>query len=454
MKMKATEMYGSDVSHISLVGAGANGAPIKVTKREGADDGAEGGRDMLDFRPSKARERRDKDETQDLGLIAVIVDGSLEAATVEKAVARIKAAGLSVEDRREVTEGKTKALVFVQPKAKAADIDGDDRLFYPVAEGVGAVVPITKGFAPFTGSTSFTENLQAEGFFPRLSMALEVMKTTAFNIARESDSRETMARAIRKAGGEAVDFIANLATELPEDVFKLEEAFAGPAETRAKQMGMSFTFSSADASPGARGVTPSAEEAEFASGGGVERGSGANVSGGLEGGGRGDRMGGVMVKRDELGDLVTYAKEKGLELAEGETTDAFLARVQRLKLGEPAGAKPSLAEAETDKTDGEGKAKPSGAVPQDFAAVLKEQLGEAIKPVTDRLDAMETAVGEVRAKAEAAEAAVAGTALTGSDDADGDGEGRGQGGAEPGLMDTGMARFYDDEDEEEGRRVN
>lgn len=448
MKMQANEMYGADVGFISLVGAGANGQPIKKTKRE-AQEG-EGGRDMLDFRPGKAREQRDKAEGQDLGLVAVIVDGT-NTELVEKAEERIKAAGLSVEDRREVTEDKAKAIVFVQPKAKDADIDGEDRLFYPVAKGVGAVVPISKSFAPFSGSTSFTENLQAEGFFPRLSMALEVMKSTAFNIAREAESREDMARKVRKAGLEAVDFIANLAAELPEDVFKLEESFAGEHKVRASKLDMSFSFSQADASPGAAGVVPSSEEAEFASGGGVDRGSSANVGGGMDGGGRGDRMGGVVVKRDELGDLVTFAKEKGLELAEGETTDAFLARVQRLKLGEPAGATQSIPEEDTDKTQGEEEAAraAAGGEPTDFASVLKE----ALAPITQRLDTIEQGVTEAKRKAEDAEAAVTGTALTGSDDADGEGAEQRSGDGRIALMDSGMQRFLDD-DEEEERRVN
>ena len=301
--VEATEMLDAQATFISLVGAGANRAAFKTMK-----DG-EGGKPVLNFGKLFVDKLDAAHEgiSGERSVLAVLVD---KAANLDKAKEVLKGAGFNVENQVDA-EG---AYVFLQQEG--ANLTGDRTGIYKANAVFGAIVEMEKAFQPFPGTTSFTENLNAQGFFPSLRLAQEVLHETAHSAMADAPDRAAAVDSIQKAGEEFAAHLTDITRRLPEEVFKLdalsvekqESSFQDPnAANRAKEPSPNDPNASGREDPVAGEATPA-------------QGPNAVAKVGDEGEekkGKGKPFGGKQAKPfgKKKVDVVGVARDRGINLA-------------------------------------------------------------------------------------------------------------------------------------------
>jgi hypothetical protein len=361
--------------------------PFRILKDE--DGYNRRGEPMLNFR------QMFKVEEPKPAVLAVVVPKDTEQA--RKAV---ESRGFSVEKTQEL-EG---AFAYLQGDAELGQSDQVTVQFSPE---VAAVVRL-KRFEPFGDSTSFTENLEKNGFLPGFDMALGVLRETVFNALFDAENPGSASSTIDKAVKEFRAHVADMTSALPESAFKLDPSFdaalalAGP-EAVEKASVENFTLSinigpeMSVGAPSIGRVDPTQTE------GGEEVAVNPAVSGSSS----------SLRKEDE--EAATEGGEKGTSMVEGSEGDAGQDVVKGEN--ERITALLSAVEALTTKVD------------------------SAITGITEQVDALSTRVVAAETAAKAADEAVSG--LTGGEPV-GDPERRGNGKQtfeSPVLIDTGYERM-------------
>ena len=213
------EMTDGTVQLLSLVEAGASGAPFKRLKSEETDV----------FTPEKSKPIEDEPR---LIALAVSEDGDVAAA---RAIA--EASGVEILEERE-TEGTT--LLITKAEARINTLD-PAQIVVQLDDELAAVCEVQKTFIPFTGTTSFAEAIKAQGYFPQLGNALETFAGVAYQILEDASSPSAAASDIQKAGEEFTTLVASLTKALPKETFKMAETLKAikeeaPAEEATEEV--------------------------------------------------------------------------------------------------------------------------------------------------------------------------------------------------------------------------
>jgi hypothetical protein len=245
-------MVDVDVTAISLVKRGANRVPLRVVKKEKSDSDTTEVEKVLNFKDVfGGGQKVQKDEGT--ALLAVVVEKGVD---LEKAKELIEKAGLVTDCAQEQDD----ATLFVQKGDIAIDLEQDNQIVYKAGDQIACVVQVDKEFAPFSGSTDFTKNLQSQGFFPGLRLAADVFTDTVITTMFESADKGEAQSLVDKAVSEFGDHLNGMVDSLPDTVFKLEKLAAE----------FSLSFRASEGSPGSPGVNPSDDQSEFDSSDGVD----------------------------------------------------------------------------------------------------------------------------------------------------------------------------------------
>ncbi len=393
---KLAEMHDGTVHLLSIVKAGASGAPFKRLKSEESE-----GEDDV-FTPEKRAAVSDQPR---LIALAVTKDGDV-AATREIA----KAAEIEILEEREVTseDGDTFTLLITKSDTRVNTMD-PMQVQVQLDENLIAICQVEKTFIPWTGSTSFADAIKAQGFFPQLSNALEVLGGVTYEILESASSPSVAAAEIAKSGEEFVTLLTAMAKALPKETFKMAEQLAKkdkPAEKTEPKEG----------DKPAEGTESLAEKDE---GGDADHKSDANADKPAE---KDDE------KPEGEGD-----KKADAEKAEKPEGDAN----KELTDAEKAEAKKVAEKAEAEKAEGESDlAKVLTAI--EALGVTVATQGEAHAALKEQVEAVALKADGAAEQAEKTESAVRGR-VSGSPAPDGR---RGEDAVEKGeppLQDTGLA---------------
>lgn len=209
VKKKLAEMTDGTVQLLSLVTAGASGAPFKRLKSEETDV----------FTPEKRETTPDQPR---LIALAVTKDGDVEATRVAA-----KAADIEILEEREIAseDGDVTTLLITKADARVNTMD-PEQVQVQLGEELIAICQVEKSFIPFTGTTSFAEAIKSQGFFPQLSNALETFGGVAYQILESANTPGAAASDIQKAGEEFTTLIASMTKALPKETFKMAKELA------------------------------------------------------------------------------------------------------------------------------------------------------------------------------------------------------------------------------------
>ena len=158
--------------------------------------------------------------------IAVAKNADLDAA-----MARITGAGYSVD---KMDDTNADAYIFAQ-------VDGDFTVEAMVKfDDVIALgmTGVTKAMIPYNfESTSFGDVIAQEGFRPGVSMALDMLSNTIYNILDKSESNDDLVAKLDGAIGGFQGYVEHLARSVPASAFTMEvNKAATPAETPAPEV--------------------------------------------------------------------------------------------------------------------------------------------------------------------------------------------------------------------------
>ena len=216
VRMKLTEMERGEAQFVSLVGKGANRQPIKIMKSDSEENTG------MDW--TKLFHNADAVQKAEISpeILAIAVAPGEDIDRVKEALTK---ADLNTDDIREFrTEEGLQATFFVQKTDVAPGEGGEHQTVVKLSDGVSAVCLVAqKAFQPFSGSESFDENMQAQGFFPGVHIAQAVLEDTIFEISMKAMSPVEMAEKIKSATDEFAGAVQKMTAALPASVFKLED---------------------------------------------------------------------------------------------------------------------------------------------------------------------------------------------------------------------------------------
>jgi hypothetical protein len=201
VEVEANELTDAKVSFVSLVHRPANRLPFKMTKSEEKTH-------MIDL------SKLFKFERPKPMVSALIVS---KGADLEKAKARITAAGFSVEKSMEQGD----VTLFVQGDKEHPL---EDALIVKFDEDVAAAcVNVDKSFQSLNfESTSFQEMMAQEGFWPSVWTAMDVFRYTVGNVMDTAKSADEAATTIGKACEDLRSYLTGLVGAVPMEAFKME----------------------------------------------------------------------------------------------------------------------------------------------------------------------------------------------------------------------------------------
>lgn len=208
-KRKVRRLVDVDVSHVSLVDRPANRTPFKAIKRDGTT--TEKGKNPMHITLKNMFGSRGPEVT------SVIADTRPKA----EAVAKMLLDG----DKADITEQEG---LFIVRKSGGEPSADEQIVHLGKATGVAyTVANLKKELSLYDVSgTSFEETMKAEGFVPGLMVGMDVLHQTIFNIAMSDDtnSAEGFANAVESAVDEFKKYVGDLIGALPEKAFKFEKA--------------------------------------------------------------------------------------------------------------------------------------------------------------------------------------------------------------------------------------
>lgn len=201
------------VTHVSLVERGANGSPIKILKEQ----------QPMQINLNAIRKTTDPAPTAK----AILV----EKDSIDKYRDILKAAGFDIDNPPNGREDHGGTVVFKFETFNEADIS-------PVRMADDLAFVVDKSFSPWNGPMQFSEQIKAEGFYPSLYIASEVLVESIMDAAR----REDMATPtdLRREVGEIVkqfsEYATGLAGALPREAFTVMKSLGLAFDTPENQM--------------------------------------------------------------------------------------------------------------------------------------------------------------------------------------------------------------------------
>lgn len=208
-EIKANELVQADVHFVSLVTAGANRIPIRMTK-------SKEGKQMLDF--TKIFKKAPKKDAAPGAYVAAVIIS--KEADLADAKAKIVKAGFSIEHAQDAEVG----TLFIQKEVT------EDALQYvmKVNDHMALHVVTEKSLDLWDYETqSFSELFNKAGVLPSMMMACDLLKECFMNIlfGNDIEDPEQAAAAIKTAVKEFNNIVTEMAARIPVSAFKME----GPA---------------------------------------------------------------------------------------------------------------------------------------------------------------------------------------------------------------------------------
>lgn len=219
VSFEAGELMNVTIKRVSIVDRGANRVPFRIEKRDSST--SEEGNDVLNFAKLSLK-KADKEPKE--ATIACLVLGS--GADLDEAKARVEKSGVQVPEGREWAQDAegNHYLAFVDEVPKDGQFYKFDDEAGVVLQGAESVVDVVKQ------SMDFSENLGAAQFIPGMFMANDALIATVMTVVDEADSKGSAVDAIKSATEAFGNTLVAAAEAIPEDVFKLESAFAAEVE--------------------------------------------------------------------------------------------------------------------------------------------------------------------------------------------------------------------------------
>lgn len=231
LRVKAHELVDVDVGLISLVKRPSTRIPFSIIKSEDA----KGGNKMFDLAQVFAR----KSEASAPIVTSVIVKGEAS----EQMLKVLAEAGFTVE-KAETAEGVT---IYAQD----VDYEGDVSVV-KLNDTVALTVPVLK-----TAACSFAERCAAQGFYPSLSIATELLSCELHRAVEKADSPSAAAQKVQTVVADFGSFMTSLVSGLPSLVFKAEAVIA---KAEAEAAGEPAAETPAAEAPAAEAPAAPAEE--------------------------------------------------------------------------------------------------------------------------------------------------------------------------------------------------
>lgn len=209
------EITDAELSFVSLVKRGANMSPFKIIKTEDLPDEDDEENKTLMDRVKVMLSNVDTSKRATIDVAAFFV-----AEAMAKAVKPIlEASGFKTDDI-DIQDG-----VVIMKQAAYDPEKGIGTLIALTKDvGLGLTRHISKEFHAYPESTDFDENVKASAFFPGLHNALDSLMGTIFNQLDAVDNPGDASSEISKTLSSFSIHIENLVGNLPQSVFKAEQA--------------------------------------------------------------------------------------------------------------------------------------------------------------------------------------------------------------------------------------
>jgi len=207
--MKAKELGDADVSFISLVKRPANRMPFRITKSE---DSINPEWSNFMFNLSNVLKGGGNPQKKAAPSVAAL---AIKKEDADKLIPVLITKGFTADDQIE----RDGILILKQE----SDFNEADLVAFKMDDNVVAMVTnVKKSFHPFTDSMSFAENIASQGFMPGVFVATDALIDTFHNILRGSNNSAEVRNKMTTAIAEYSNFVTAMASDLPEIVFKLE----------------------------------------------------------------------------------------------------------------------------------------------------------------------------------------------------------------------------------------
>ena len=398
LTFKAVEMKDAKVAHISLVDRAATRIPFKITKQEKPMNVLK----HLDIASVFKGEAAKPAAPKIVGVITMKSDG------FDSIKKKIGEAGFSVEKQEDQADG---SVVFAQSE----DMAGDHVLIRLSENAVMAV----KSFSPYSmnmtmgDGTSFAEVCKAQGFYPGVGTMVDVLRSGVLQLAEKSDDPAAAATKVGKMFDEAKQYAMAMVGALPSVAFKLEsiEPDAETDEEVKKRQSIA-----ADAGNGGKSGSQTKQNE---AGEGMPNQSGDGGNGGTNGSQTNQANAADSDSTPNPGgDTLDKTAVHG-EGGHGQTPAKIVGQTKPKKAVKADGTPADDEEVEAVTLDQVTEMVNKSM--QEFATKMESLLGgvtEAVKTVGTSVQALTTRVETAEGVAKAAQEAVSGTVVLGSDGGD------------------------------------
>lgn len=205
IRVSATKLEDPDVTWLSLVPRAATRAPFKILKEDK-------GEAMIDLNLRRILKGHEDNKPV---VVGYLIHKSDRVPHIETA---LKAAGVKLEHLLEDAD----SVIYKQdkdadPKAATHLAIKLDRDFAVIVKGVAA--------AALVADSSFEQILKDEGFVPGIRAATGALYACVAKAAAEGGTPKDMVAKVDEAVGEYLDFTRAMVTTLPQEVFKAHAAF-------------------------------------------------------------------------------------------------------------------------------------------------------------------------------------------------------------------------------------
>lgn len=218
MTVNATELVKTNVDFVALVKRGANRIPFRITKADNEE--------TMDLYQIGRQLYKSEERAPASSVIGVIVRKGADAETV---LSVLKEAGIDTANMLAKADDASVTAVRKgeeQAVASVLKLDNDVAL---IVSG-----DVKKAFSSWEcQSANFAEMLKAQGFFPSVYLAKDVLTDTIYSVMGDAKTPQDAVQGIQKAGNDFVSYIATLASAIPVQCFKAEELLKA-AKAKAK----------------------------------------------------------------------------------------------------------------------------------------------------------------------------------------------------------------------------